>query len=80
MVVGGDGLLVYGEWGVEGICLVGEALAWLPKEVDTRSILPLEPLHTDLVRWHPGSLYAAVGGAHTKVIAILLLTYLHVFE
>ena len=24
--------------------------------------LPLGPLHADPVRWHPGSLYAAVGG------------------
>ena len=35
-----------------------------PKEVEPRAILPLGPLHADLLRWHPGSLYTAVGGAH----------------
>ena len=46
MVVGGEGLLVSGELCVEGISLVGGALAWLPKEVDPRAILPLGPLNT----------------------------------
>ena len=40
------------------------ALACLPEEVEPCAILPLEPLHTDPVRRHPGSLYAVVGGAH----------------
>ena len=64
MVVGGDGLLVSGECGVRGLSLVGGALEWLPKEVEPRAILPLRPLNADPVRWHPGSLYAALGGAH----------------
>ena len=40
------------------------ALECLPKEVEPRSVLPLGLLHTDPVRWYPGLLYAAVGGAH----------------
>ena len=36
----------------------------LPKEVEPRAILPLGPLHADPVCRHPGSSYAAVGGAH----------------
>ena len=44
--------------------MVEGGLVCLPKEVEPRSILPLGPLHTDPVRWHPGSSYAAVGGAH----------------
>ena len=32
--------------------------------VDLRAILPLGLLHADPVRWHSGSSYAAVGGAH----------------
>ena len=40
------------------------ALACLPEEVEPCAILPLGPLHTDPVRWHPGSSYAAVGGAN----------------
>ena len=64
MVVSGDGLFFSGEWGAEAISLVGGALACLPKEVEPHAILPLGPLHTDPVRWHPGSSYAAVGGVH----------------
>ena len=59
-----DGQVYLGYWGVEGSGLVGGDLACLPKEVEPRDILPLGPLHTDPVRRHPGSLYAAVGGAH----------------
>ena len=44
--------------------LVGGALACLPKEVEPCAILPLGPIHTDPLRRHPGSSYAAVGGAH----------------
>ena len=40
------------------------ALACLPEEVSPHAIFPLGPLHTDPVRWHPGSSYAVVGGAH----------------
>ena len=44
--------------------MVGGALACLPKKVEPRAILLLGPLHTDPVRRHLGSSYAAVGGAH----------------
>ena len=40
------------------------ALACLPEEVYPFAILPLGPLHTDPVRRHLGSSYAALGGAH----------------
>ena len=39
-------------------------LKCLPKEVKPRAILPLGSMHADLVCWNPGSLYAAMGGAH----------------
>ena len=39
-------------------------LKCLPKEVKSRTILPLGSLHADPVCWHPGSSYAAMGGAH----------------
>ena len=64
MVFGRDGLFLTGEWGVDGISLVGGGLACIHKEVEPRAILPLGPLHPVPVRWHPGFLYAAVGGAH----------------
>ena len=64
LVFDGDGQVFSGEWGVEGIRLVGGALACLPKEFDPCAILPLGPLHTDPVHWYPGSSYAAVVGAH----------------
>ena len=44
--------------------MVVGALAYLPEEVNTCAILPLEPLHTDPVCRHPGSLYSAVGDMH----------------
>ena len=46
-----------GGWGVA-------LLECLPKEVEPRAIPPLGLLHADPVRWHPGSSYAAMGGAH----------------
>ena len=39
-------------------------LKYLPKEVKTRTILPLGLLHADPVCWHPRSSYAAMVGAH----------------
>ena len=59
------------EWGV-GFFLVGGGggaggvvlLKCLPKEVKPCAILPLGSLHADPVSWHPGSSYAAMGGAH----------------
>ena len=44
--------------------MVVAALACLPEEIYPCAILPLGPLHTDPVLRHPGSSYAAVGGAH----------------
>ena len=58
------GRCIRGNEGSRGVGCLGGALACLPKEVDPLAILPLGPLHTDLVRRHPGSSYAAVGGAH----------------
>ena len=40
------------------------ALVCLPEDVYPCAILPLGLLHTDPVRLHLGSWYAAVGGAH----------------
>ena len=62
--VGGGGMVDAGGLGVWGSGLVVGALACLPEEVDPWSILPLGTLHIDPVFRHPGSSYAAVGGAH----------------
>ena len=42
----------------------GVLLKFLPEEVKPRAILPLGFLYSDPVFWHPGSSYAAMGGAH----------------
>ena len=52
--------LFVGGGGGQGVVL----LKCLPKKVDPRAILPLGLLHSDLVCWHPGSSYTAIGGAH----------------
>ena len=49
-----------GGGGGRGVAL----LKCLPKEVEPCAILPLGPLHSDLVCWYPGSTYAAMGGAY----------------
>ena len=64
----------------------GEGFAWpwdlltrFPEEVDPGAVFPLRSLDANIVHRHPGPrMHQCV--ACTKVMVILLLTYLHVLE